>query len=225
MPGSDQKPLPDDHPERRARISDMPEPRDNPSMSAPFLKKLMTWPYRAVLAGLFRVGARPWQVTVAALVLTIGVGVLLVNGEFLAAGLLLIPAGAADIFDGSLARLRGEVSTLGGFLDSGLDRVADMIVLGGIYWALAGQGETTMAALALTAMCVSLGVSFVRSAAEARGASLGEGLFQRLERSVALMVGLIVPGTLFAVLALLAALGAVTLFQRIWAGVRRLSVT
>lgn len=209
--------------DRHARISDMPEPRDNPSMSAPFLKVLMTWPYRAVLAGLYRIGARPWQVTVGALVLTIGVGVLLIQDRFLAAGLLLIPAGAADIFDGSLARLRGEVSRLGGFLDSGLDRVADMIVLGGIYWALAGQGEITMAALALIAMCVSLGVSFVRAAAEAGGASLGEGLFQRLERSVALMVGLILPGTLLPVLVLLAGLGTVTLIQRIWAGIGRLS--
>lgn len=192
-------------------------------MSAPLLKRLLTWPYQAVLAGLYRIGARPWHVTVAALVLTIGVGVLLVRGDFLAAGLLLIPAGAADIFDGSLARLRGEVSRLGGFLDSVLDRVADMIVFGGLWWALSGQGETGMAALALVGFCVSTGVSFVRAAGEARGVTLGEGLFQRLERSVALMVGLIVPGTLPVVLALLAALGTVTLIQRIWTGARRLA--
>ena len=56
--------------------------------------------------------------------------------------------------------------------------------------------------------------------AEAAGVSLTEGLFQRLERMLAMMIGLLIPGAMLPVLILLATLGTVTLVQRSWAAVR-----
>ena len=69
-------------------------------------------------------------------------------------------------------------------------------------------------------LVVSLSVSYVRAEAEAAGVSLTEGLFQRLERMLAMMIGLLIPGAMLPVLVLLAILGTVTLFQRSWAAVR-----
>src|SRR5207248_3921048 len=126
----------------------------------------------------------------------------------------LLAAGLLDVFDGGLARLRGEESRAGAFLDSVVDRVSDVIVFGCLYWSLAGQGHRASAALALAGLLVSLMVSHLRAEAEAVGLVLTEGIVQRLERYVLLIVGLGVPGALLPVLALITALGAVTVAQR-----------
>jgi CDP-diacylglycerol--glycerol-3-phosphate 3-phosphatidyltransferase len=198
------------------KVREMPGPRENPGMVAPSLQRGLAWPYRALLAGLHAIGARPWHLTILSLGLNVVAGALLVNGRYAAGGLVLIPAGLADVFDGGLARLRGEESRTGAFLDSVLDRVSDLIIFGSLYWSLAGAGEDLAAGLALGALCVSVGVSFVRAEAEAGGLSLSEGLFQRTERYVATILGLLVPILLLPALALLCALGGFTLLQRLW---------
>jgi CDP-diacylglycerol--glycerol-3-phosphate 3-phosphatidyltransferase len=151
------------------------------------------------------------------------VGILLLRGSFLAAGLLLIPAGLCDIFDGAVARLRGQASRVGAFLDSVLDRVADVVLFGCLFWALEGQGLGLEAALALATLVIALGVSHVRAEAEAADVELTEGYFQRLERYVAMMIGLPVPGALLPALAVLTVLGAVTLLQRLWSAITRVA--
>ncbi|HEU4864700.1 MAG TPA: CDP-alcohol phosphatidyltransferase family protein [Actinomycetota bacterium] len=208
----------------RARIRDMPAPRSAEGLAAKPMRWVFTWPYRVVLAGLYRAGVRPWQLTLLGLALNVLVGVLLLRGSFLAAGLLLIPAGLCDIFDGSVARLRGQASRAGAFLDSVLDRVADVILFGCLFWALEGQGLRLEAALALATLVIALGVSHVRAEAEAAGVELTEGYFQRLERYVAMMIGLPVPSALLPALAVLTVLGAVTLVQRLWSAVTRVAV-
>src|SRR5205085_7899170 len=205
------------------RIRDIPAPRKNPSVIGPLMQRVFAWPYRAALAGLYRLRIRAWQLTVGSLVMNAVVGLLLLRGERLLPGVLLIPAGLLDIFDGGLARLRGEESRMGAFLDSVLDRVSDLLRFGGLYWSLAGQGLRAEAALALITLVISLFVSHLRAEAEAAGVSLSEGLFQRLERYVALIVGLTVPETLLPVLSILTVLGGVTILQRGWTAWHRLA--
>jgi len=226
MPGRDpSEPESEEERERHeARVRDMPAPRENPSMASPFLRRVMAWPFRAVLAFVYRIGMKPWHLTTLALAMNIVVGAMLVNGARLVPGLLLIPAGVLDLLDGAVARLRGEESRLGAFLDSGLDRISDAILFGTLFWSLAAQDKELAAALSLATMSISLGVSYVRAAAEARDVKLGEGLFQRLERYVALIIGLVIPGALVPMLMLLVFLGGVTLVQRIWSGARQLAV-
>ena len=74
------------------------------------------------------------------------------------------------------------------------------------------------ASLALAALIVALLVSHIRAEGEAMALSMSEGFFQRIERYVALMVGLTTPGALIPVLGLLTALGGVTVVQRSWSG-------
>jgi CDP-diacylglycerol--glycerol-3-phosphate 3-phosphatidyltransferase len=72
----------------------------------------------------------------------------------------------------------------------------------------------------LITLVVSVAVSHVRAEAEAAHIVLTEGLFQRLERVIALAIGLLIPGAIVPVLALLAVLGTATVLQRSFLAVR-----
>src|SRR5205809_2981750 len=146
------------------RMRDLPMPRRAKGAIAPLFRIVFAWPYRVALAGLYRAGIKAWQLTVASLVNNAVVGWLLLTDRRLLPGLLLLPAGLLDVFDGGVARLRGEDSRLGAFLDSVLDRVSDGIVFGCLFWSLAGQGRQTEAALALSTLAISLVVSQIRPA-------------------------------------------------------------
>ncbi len=199
----------------------MPAPRQATGLAGKPMRWVFTWPFRVVLAGVYRAGFRPWQLTLLALATNAWVGVLLLRGDRLVTGLLLIPAGLLDILDGAVARLRGEESRFGAFLDSVLDRVSDVILFGCLYWSLAGQGHRLEAGLALATLVIALAVSHIRAEAEAAGVSLSEGFFQRLERYVAMMIGIPTPGALLPSLAILTALGGVTVLQRGWTALAR----
>jgi CDP-diacylglycerol--glycerol-3-phosphate 3-phosphatidyltransferase len=205
------------------RVRDLPAPRRAQGMIAPIMGRVFAWPYRIGLAGLHRAGFRPWHLTVLSLVGNVAAGWLLLTGRRFVPAMVLIAAGLLDIFDGGVARLRGEATRWGAFLDSTLDRVADVIVFGCLFWSLAGQGRHASAALALGAMVASFMVSHLRAEAEAVGVTLTEGIVQRLERYMLLLVGLILPGALLPVLALLTALGTLTALQRARSAWRRLS--
>jgi CDP-diacylglycerol--glycerol-3-phosphate 3-phosphatidyltransferase len=205
------------------KVRDVPAPRRTGGAIGPLFRTVFKWPYRIALAGLYRAGFKPWQLTMLSLATNIVIGWLFVAGDRLVPGLLLMVAGLFDIFDGGLARLRGEASRSGAFLDSVLDRVSDMILFGALFWSLAGKGERLSAALALSTLIVSMLVSHIRAEAEAVGLSLTEGFMQRLERYVLLMIGLTTPGTLTPVLAILTGLGTLTVVQRGVSAWRQLS--
>jgi CDP-diacylglycerol--glycerol-3-phosphate 3-phosphatidyltransferase len=204
-------------------VRDLPAPRENPSVIGPLFRWLFQWPYRYALAGLYRLRFRPWQLTLLSLVANLVVGALLLTGRRLLPGLLLLGAGLLDIFDGGVARLRGEESPRGALLDAVVDRVSDGVVFGAIYLAEATVHHNRLTAgLALFGLVVSLLVSHVRAESEAAGLRMTEGSIQRLERYVGLIIGLTVPGALLPVLVGLAVLGLVTAFQRIGAAWRGL---
>jgi len=198
----------------------MPAPRKAEGAAGGAMQSIFKWPYRAILAFLIWTRVRPWQLTLLSLVLNVVVGWLIIQGEWFVAGWLLFVAGLCDVFDGSVARQRGEDRRSGAFMDSVLDRVSDAILFSCLFWSLAACGENFDAALALATLVISLAVSHTRAEAEAVGVSLTEGFFQRLERFLALMVGLLVPGAMRPVLIALTVLGGITLLQRAWSALR-----
>jgi len=198
----------------------MPAPRKSEGAAGGAMQRIFAWPYRGILAFLLWTGVRPWQLTLLSLALNVVVGTLIITGGWLAAGALLVLAGLSDVFDGSVARQRGEEKRSGAFMDSVLDRLSDAILFSCLFWALAASGQQLEAALALVTLVVSLSVSHVRAEAEAVGVSLTEGFFQRLERFLALIVGLVVPGAMRPVLVVLTVLGGITLLQRAWSAVQ-----
>jgi len=101
-----------------------------------------------------------------------------------AAPLLLLASGFCDALDGALARLYGEATAFGGFLDSLLDRYADAIVFCGII--LGGLCDPFWG---LVALIGSLLVSYARARAEAEGVRMeAVGMAERAERLVILAI-------------------------------------
>jgi len=101
-----------------------------------------------------------------------------------AAPLLLLASGFCDALDGALARLYGEATAFGGFLDSLLDRYADAIVFCGII--LGGLCDLLWG---LVALIGSLLVSYARARAEAKGVRMeAVGMAERAERLIILAI-------------------------------------
>jgi archaetidylinositol phosphate synthase len=98
------------------------------------------------------------------------------------APLLMLSSGLLDALDGAMARLYGEATKFGGFLDSLLDRYADAVILCGII-----LGGLTEISWGLAALIGSLLVSYTRSRAEAAGVKMETvGLAERAERLILL---------------------------------------
>lgn len=210
------------HAEREIpKVRDLPKPRKNRSAAGGAIQWLFQWPYRAILALLIWARVRPLHLTLLALALNIVTGALIIAGEWFAAGWTLLAAGLCDVFDGSVARHYGQQKRSGAFMDSVFDRISDAILFACLFWALADDGRRLDAALALFTLVVSLSVSHIRAEAEAVGVQLTEGFFQRLERFIALLIGLVVPGAMAPILVILAVLGAVTALQRGWSALVR----
>ena len=100
------------------------------------------------------------------------------------APLLLLASGFFDALDGVLARIYGQTTIFGGFLDSLLDRYADAIVLSGVI--LGGLCDPFTGLLAVVG---SLLVSYSRARAEAAGVKMETvGIAERAERLIILML-------------------------------------
>ncbi len=105
------------------------------------------------------------------------------DGEVLG-GVLVLVAGWFDVVDGAVARVTGRASKRGAFLDSTLDRVAEVALFAGI---LLGGYSTPF--LVLMALSFSLLVSYTRAKGDALGVTLsGVGIGERSERLLALAV-------------------------------------
>jgi len=196
------------------RLRDVPAPRKANGIIGPAFGRIFALPYRVVLAGLVRAGFRPWHLTVLSLAGNLFAGWLLLGGQRVLPAFVLALAGILDVFDGAVARLRGVATTWGAFLDSTCDRVADVAVFSCLFWSLAGQGNDAGAAFALGALVTSFMVSDLRAEAEAGGLDLTTGAVQRLERYLLVLLGLVIPGALTPVLAILTVLGLATAVQR-----------
>jgi CDP-diacylglycerol---glycerol-3-phosphate 3-phosphatidyltransferase len=140
-----------------------------------------------------------------------------VQGQMFVAGAGLLLIAPLDALDGSLARKLGrKQGGIGAFLDSTLDRLAEIILFGGfIYYYTAVRQDTTLTLVAYIAITGSLMVSYIRSRAEGLGYDCKIGLFGRLERYVVLIVLLLLnlPDLLMVILAVGT---AVTTAQRLW---------
>lgn len=102
--------------------------------------------------------------------------------------LLLLFSGLCDALDGALARIFGEVTVFGGFLDSIIDRYVDSAVLLGIM--IGGLCDPTWGVLALVG---SLLTSYARARAESDGVKMESvGFIERAERIAILLISSLV---------------------------------
>jgi archaetidylinositol phosphate synthase len=104
------------------------------------------------------------------------------------AALFLLISGFFDALDGVLARLYGEVTVFGGFLDSLFDRYADAFVFLGILMGWLIKDPVWMF-WGFAALIGSLLVSYSRARAEAAGIKMETvGIAERAERIIILVV-------------------------------------
>jgi archaetidylinositol phosphate synthase len=102
----------------------------------------------------------------------------------LLATVLLLFSGFCDALDGIVARLYGQATVFGGFLDSVLDRYADAAIYIGII--VGGLCDPLWGMIALVG---SLLVSYSRARAEAAGTKMESvGFAERAERMIILLV-------------------------------------
>jgi CDP-diacylglycerol--glycerol-3-phosphate 3-phosphatidyltransferase len=146
----------------------------------------------AMVQGLATAGVHPNILTGIGVSINIGCGVLFGLGEFFWAGIVLIVANLFDMLDGNVARVSGNVTKFGGFLDSTLDRLSDMVSFFGILIFYAGnspQHSLLNVFLAGVGMIASVMVSYTTARSESLGVKANVGFLQRPERIVLLIIG------------------------------------
>jgi CDP-diacylglycerol--glycerol-3-phosphate 3-phosphatidyltransferase len=173
-------------------------------------------------------GITPNGLTMLGFALSVVAGLVLASQALVPGGLLVLLAGAFDMLDGALARVKNQKTPFGAFLDSTLDRYSEAAVFLGLQVAFLRDADPDWLSLSGVVLCLlvlvgSLMISYTRARAEGLGLDCEVGWLQRPERILALGIGLLLPRQLLlAVLAALALLTHVTVLQRI-AHVRRLT--
>jgi len=134
----------------------------------------------------------PNILTVIGVALNVGCGLLFGMGRFFYAGIALIVANLFDMLDGQVARLSGRVTRFGGFLDSSLDRLSDMVVFVGLMVFYARETEfhsTLNVFLAGAGLMGSVMVSYASARAESLIPKCDVGFLRRPERVVLFIIG------------------------------------
>ena len=152
----------------------------------------------------------PNIITWLGLLLAVAAAILIVTGELIAAGFMVLVAGLCDMLDGALARVTNRTTRFGAILDSVLDRVSEAVLLLGILVLYARAQFFPGVILAGIALSGSLLVSYVRARAEAAGLECEAGLFTRVERVIILALGLLLSQIDYA---LVTAIGVIALFS------------
>lgn len=142
-----------------------------------------------ILDLLYRVRITPNFLTVFGVVFVVVGSYFIYIEEFLLGGAFILIGNIFDALDGALARKYGLVSKFGAFLDSMVDRYADMIPLFSIL--LLFKESFFYSVLTILAISGSLMTSYVKARAEGLGVDCSVGFFERPERSVVLILGLI----------------------------------
>ena len=87
----------------------------------------------------------------------------LARGEMLTGGILVALMTPVDGLDGTMARLRGEASDWGAYVDSVSDRYSELIIYGGLLYHFLSSGELLGGMLTFAAAAGSVLVSYVKA--------------------------------------------------------------
>ncbi len=171
-----------------------------------------------------RLGLSPNQWTLVSIIPALTAAWMLIREEFLLAAGFFILAGFLDMVDGSVARVKGTVTKLGGYLDTVVDRYVEGIVLFGLLFAslpafiLPAHGWVFLTLFG--GMMTTYSKAAAREKGVLEGGEMRGGLLERAERLLILFAGLLLgavePLYLTWALALLAMLTNLTAVQRVF---------
>ena len=161
------------------------------------------------------IGLKPNTVTFLGLFGNAAAGVLVAFGHISWGGVLVLIFAPLDALDGTMARLRGETSDFGAFVDSVTDRYSELFLLGGLLYYFSVRGDWMTSILVYVAAAGSIMVSYVKARAESLGYEAKIGFLSRLERYIILIPALIFNIPIVAVY-ILAIFSNFTALQRIY---------
>lgn len=161
-----------------------------------------------------RLGLKPNTITILGLLGNTVGAYLLSQGELSLGGIVILIMGPIDALDGTMARLRGESTTFGAFVDSVTDRYSELVIFGGLLYYYLARGEWLPAILVYAAASGSVLVSYVRARGQSLGYDSKVGILTRLERYLVLGPALVFNQPQIG-LWIIAFLANLTAFQRI----------
>ena len=107
-----------------------------------------------------------------------------------AGGVLILISGFFDLMDGAVARNMDSVTRFGGFLDSVLDRYADLFIMFGIFIHFLTQRDFFLSGLTFVAAIGTAIIPYARARAEAASLPCKTGMLERPERLIIILIGL-----------------------------------
>lgn len=164
---------------------------------------------------LLKVGIHPNTVTIIGLIGNAIGAVFLAMGNFPVGGIIILICGPIDALDGTLARLKGNSSKFGAFVDSVTDRYSELIILGGLLIHFLLVNDVLVCILIYLAAAGSVLVSYVKARAESLDYSAKVGILTRVERYIVL-APLLVFNRPVEAMWIIAVFANYTALQRIW---------
>ena len=180
-----------------------------------FLRVTFKWFLDPIGRFLNRLGLTPITVTIIGVIGSSIAAYFVAIGQISLGGLIMLIAWPIDALDGTMARLRGEASDWGAFVDSVSDRYSELIILGALLYYFAMHDGHTAEVVTFAAAAGSVLVSYVKARAEAQSFSAKEGLLTRAERYLVLGPSLLFNIPVIGVW-IVAILANFTALQRIW---------
>jgi len=159
----------------------------------------------------------PNALTVFGLFFSLAAGAIVaLRGPLFAGAICLFASGFCDVLDGAVARQAKMATPFGGFLDSVLDRYSDLLVMLGIsiYFLRLDRQDPLFSMLSFFAAIGAAIIPYAKARAEAASIGCSNGLLERPERMILLMIGLGL-NVLRPVVVILAVLTHVTVLQRV----------
>jgi CDP-diacylglycerol--glycerol-3-phosphate 3-phosphatidyltransferase len=180
-----------------------------------FLRKLFKGVIDPIASLFIKMGLKPNTITALGFILTILAAYFTATGRFLIAGLILLVGAPLDVVDGSMARLRGEPTRFGGFIDSVTDRYSELVLLLGLLFYYVQQQSLSACLLTFIAAAGSVMVSYTKARAESLGFTAKVGLLTRVERMIIMVAFLLIKRPIIALWII--SIGAnITAIQRMW---------
>jgi CDP-diacylglycerol---glycerol-3-phosphate 3-phosphatidyltransferase len=159
-------------------------------------------------------GLTPNAITLLGLAGTTVGAYILSQGKMTLGAIVLFLFVIVDAFDGTMARLRGESSDFGAFVDSVSDRYAEFITFGGLLYYFLTQENYPGVMMTFAATAGSVLVSYVKARAEGLNFTAKVGILSRVERYIVL-IPLLLFNQPFLAVTIIAVLGNFTALQRI----------
>lgn len=175
----------------------------------------------------------PNTITYTGLVTHVPVALLIAQGYFGYASLGIVIFGLFDALDGALAKVQGKVGNAGMLLDASTDRMKEVLLYCGVGYVIAASGTPNMATWAVSALGMSLCVSYIKAKGETAIKDLkltpneinqlfSDGIFRFQIRMVVLILGLLSNQLILAIIIITIGSG-LTAISRLYTIMKKLS--